>query len=155
VLNKRTIIGIGVGGAIIAIGLFSLVSSFGLQITPVDDTIGLGDSITYRPTAPEGATQYVNITGASFTIDLKSPRGGLQIPEREHKNNVDIEWVHLIDGVSVLKIKNTGDSELHVTGTLEYLEDPLKITYHILVIIAGMVIIGFSSAFSVRKPRGF
>jgi hypothetical protein len=155
VLNKRTAIGIGVGGAIIALGLFSLVTSFGVQTIQVDDTYGLGDSTTYSLTAPESSTQYVNITGTSFTIDLKTPRGGLQISEREHKNNVDLQWVHLIDGDSVLKIKNTGDSDLHVTGTFEALVDPIQITYHILVIIAGMIIVGFSSAFSVRKPRGF
>jgi len=33
--------------------------------------------------------------------------------------------------------------------------DPLFLTYHILVIIAGIVVIGFSAAFTVRKPRGF
>jgi len=155
VLSKRTTIGIAVGSVIIAIGMYSLVTSFGVQTIKVDDTYGLGDSTTFRLTAPESATQYVNITGTSFIIELHSPRGGLQIPEREHKNNVDIEWVHLRDGDSVLKIKNTGDSELHVTGTFEALVDPILITYHILVIISGIVILGFSSAFSVRKPRGF
>jgi len=34
-------------------------------------------------------------------------------------------------------------------------QDPLFLTYHILVIIAGIVVIGFSAAFTVRKPRGF
>ena len=154
-INKRTGIGIGVGSVIIAIGIFALVTSIGIQSIPFDDTYGIGKSTTYRFSAPEGTTQYVNITGSSFEIKLKTPKGGLQIPEREHKENVDIEWVHLTDGESILNIKNTGDSDVNVTGTFEALLDPMFITYRILIIIAGLVIVGFSSAFSIRKPRGF
>ncbi len=153
--SKRTGIGIGVGAVIIAIGVIALVTSFGLQTINVDDTYGIGEKTTYSLTAPEHATQYINITGNSFNIDLESPTGGLQIPERDHKNNVDIEWVHLVEGRSILKIRNTGDSELHVTGTMQALTDPMQIIFHVVVIISGIVILGFSSAFSMRKPSGF
>ncbi len=153
--SKRTVIGIGVGAVIIAIGVIALVTSFGLQTINVDDTYGIGEKTTYSLTAPAHATQYINITGNSFTIDLQSPTGGLQIPERDHKNNVDIEWVHLVEGRSILKIRNTGDSELHVTGTMQALTDPMQIIFHVVVIISGIVILGFSSAFSMRKPSGF
>jgi len=153
--SKRTGIGIGVGAVIIAIGVIALVTSFGLQTINVDDTYGIGEKTTYSLTAPAHATQYINITGNSFTIDLQSPTGGLQIPERDHKNNVDIEWVHLSEGRSILKIRNTGDSELHVTGTMQALTDPMQIIFHVAVIISGIVILGFSSAFSMRKPSGF
>ncbi len=153
--SKRTGIGIGVGAVIIAIGVIALVTSFGLQTIKVDDTYGIGEKTTYSLTAPNHATQYINITGNSFTIDLQSPTGGLQIPERDHKENVDIEWVHLKEGKSILKIRNTGDSELHVTGTLQALTDPMQIIFHVVVIISGIVILGFSSAFSMRKPSGF
>ena len=153
--SKRTGIGIGVGVVIIAIGVIALVTSFGLQTINVDDTYGIGEKTTYSLTAPEHATQYINITGNSFNIDLKSPTGGLQITETDHKNNLDIEWVHLVEGRSILKIRNTGDSELHVTGTLQALTDPMQIIFHVVVIISGIVILGFSSAFSMRKPSGF
>jgi len=153
--SKRTGIGIGVGSVIIAIGVIALVTSFGLQTINVDDTYGIGEKTTYSLTAPAHAKQYINITGNSFNIDLKSPRGGLQIPERDHKNNVDIEWVHLQEGRSILKIRNTGNSELHVTGTMQALTDPMQIIFHVVVIISGIVILGFSSAFSMRKPSGF
>ncbi len=153
--SKRTGIGIGVGAVIIAIGVIALVTSFGLQTINVDDTYGIGEKTTYSLTAPKHATQYINITGNSFTIDLQSPTGGLQIPERDHKENVDMEWVHLVEGRSILKIRNTGDSELHVTGTMQALTDPMQIIFHVVVIISGIVILGFSSAFSMRKPSGF
>ncbi len=154
-INKRTGIGIGVGSVIIAIGVIALVTSFGLQTINVDDTYGIGEKTTYSLTAPEHANQYINITGNSFNIALESPTGGLQIREADHKNNVDINWVHLKEGKSILKIRNTGDSDLHITGTLQALTDPMQIIFHVVVIISGIVILGFSSAFSMRKPSGF
>ena len=46
-----------------------------------------------------------------------------------------------------------------ITATEDYkfeLErDPLFFTYSILVIVAGIVVIGFSAGFSARKPKGF
>jgi hypothetical protein len=154
-LNKRTAIGIGVGSVIIAIGLYSLVSSFGLQTTKVNETFGVGESTSYQFTAPNHAKQFLNVTGNSFNLSLASPRGGLQIPEQGYKNNLSLEWVHLEDGKSHVVIKNTGDSELGISGTLQFLTDPIQITYHIVVITAGIIIIGFSAGFSIRKPRGF
>jgi len=72
-----------------------------------------------------------------------------------YKDKADISWVNTISGENVIKIQNIGNSELNAKGTLEKSRDPLFLTYHILVIIAGIVVIGFSAAFTVRKPRGF
>ena len=52
-------------------------------------------------------------------------------------------------------IQNTGESEFTETYRFELERDPLFFTYSILVIIAGIVIIGFSAGFSARKPKGF
>ena len=57
--------------------------------------------------------------------------------------------------MDIIQIQNTGKSEFNVTGIVELSRDPLFFTYHILVIIAGIVVIGFSAAFSAKKPRGF
>ena len=51
-------------------------------------------------------------------------------------------------------IQNTGDSEFIETYQFELERDPLFFTYSILVIIAGIVIIGFSAGFSAKKPKG-
>ena len=72
-----------------------------------------------------------------------------------YKNKADLSWTNTIPGENIIKIQNTGNSELNAKGTLEKSRDPLFLTYHILVIIAGIVVIGFSAAFTVRKPRGF
>jgi len=65
-ISKRTGVGISVGSVIIAIGAFALFTSIGLQTTEVDDTLGLGESESYRINAPEHATQTMKITGDSF-----------------------------------------------------------------------------------------
>jgi hypothetical protein len=166
VLSKRTIIGIAVGAIIATIGVVALFSSFGLQTVKVDENFAIGESTTYSFNAPAHAKQYLNITGNSFDVNLETPYGGLQIPRDNFKDDLSLEWVHLIDGQSILEIQNTGDSELleiqntgdselRVYGTIETLTDPIMFSYHILVIVTGLVIIGLSSAFSVRKPRGF
>lgn len=154
--TKRTIIGTIVGAAIIALGLGSLIMAFGLQIVEIDDKYGIGEGTSYKFNAPESSEQNVKIVGESFDITLKTPADGLQIPEpTEHKKEVTFQWFHLEDGESKLEIQNTGQSELYVTGTVQISTDPIYYTYHVLVMISGIVIIGFSAGFSIRKPRGF
>jgi len=155
VLSTRTIIGIVVGSVISAIGIYALVTSFGLQTVNVDDTFQVGESASYSFFAPESSKHFLNITADSFEVVLKSPEGGLKIKDEQFKKELSIEWVHLREGESKLEVRNTGDSELNISGYVTILTDPIQITYHILVIIAGLVIIGFSAGFSVRKPRGF
>ena len=154
-LSTRTIIGIVVGSVIIAIGSYALVTSFGLTTVNVDDTFQVGESTSYSFSAPEGSKHYLNITADSFEVFLRSPSGGLQIKDEQFKRELTFEWVHLEDGESRLKVNNTGNSELNIKGYMTILTDPIQITYHLLVIISGVVIIGFSAGFSVRKPRGF
>ncbi|MCH8996470.1 MAG: hypothetical protein IH915_05350 [Thaumarchaeota archaeon] len=154
-LSTRTIIGIVIGGAIIAIGSYALVTSFGLQTVNVDDTFQVGESTSYSFSAPKGSKHFLNITADSFEVFLRSPRGGLQIIDEQFKRELTVEWIHLQDGETKLKVNNTGASKLNISGYLTILTDPILITYHLLVIITGVVIIGFSAGFSVRKPRGF
>ena len=154
-ITKRTAIGIGVGSAIVAIGLASLFLHFGIQTIEVDETFDLGESTTYHVSAPEHTPQKMKITGDSFDVRLESPADGLQVPLTPHKNEVTFDWVHLADGESRINIQNTGDSEIHVVATFQTSTDPLFVTYDIMVVISGMVIVGFSLGFSVRKPRGF
>jgi len=155
VISKRTAIGIGVGSAIIAISTVSLFLNFGIQTIEVDETFGLGEKTTYRISAPEHTPQVMKITGDTFDVILESPADGLQIPLTTHKKEVNFSWVHLADGETRINIQNTGNSEIHVTGTFQASTDPLRITYDIMVMITGLVIIGLSLGFSIRKPRGF
>lgn len=154
-ISKRTVIGIAVGSVIVAIGIVSLITLFGIQTIQVDETFGLGESTSYSLNAPNHTPQTMSITGNTFNVTLSSPGGGLHIPLTTHKNEVTFDWVHLADGTSRIDIQNTGDSEVRVVATFQASTDPIFFTKAILVIISGLVIMGFSLAFSIRKPRGF
>ena len=154
-ISKRTVIGIAVWSVIVAIGIVSLITLFGIQTIQVDETFGLGESTSYRLNAPNHTPQTMKITGNTFNVTLSSPGGGLHIPLTTHKNEVTFDWVHLADGTSRIDIQNTGDSEVRVVATFQASTDPIFFTKAILVITSGLVIMGFSLAFSIRKPRGF
>jgi len=153
VFTKRTIIGIGAGIVISAIGVVALITSFGIQSINVDETIVVGDKTSFAFNAPLGAKENLEITGASFQITL-TPSEEEKIV-RNHKGKVTVEWIVMEEGHNKLEIQNTGDSELKLEGTFEISSDPILFTYHILVITSGVIIIGFSAGFSVKKPRGF
>lgn len=151
--TKRTAIGIGAGIAISAIGVVALITSFGIQSINVDETVAVGDKTSFAFNAPLGAKESLEISGASFEVTLTT--SGEEKTTRTHKGKVTVEWIVAEEGQNRLEIQNTGDSELQLKGTFEVSSDPILFTYHILVITAGVVIIGFSAAFSVKKPRGF
>ncbi|WP_428325318.1 hypothetical protein [Nitrosopumilus sp.] len=154
-LSKRTIIGLVVGSIIIGIGIYSLISDIGLQTVEVDETFALGESTSYQIRANSGGHQLMTITGDKFDLKLSSPGDGLQIPMKSYSEEVTLEWTHLEDGITMINIQNTGSTDLHIVATLNITVDPILFTYHLVVITAGMVIIGFSMGFTLRKPKGF
>lgn len=153
-LSKFTGIGIGIGAVIVAIGLYALVSAFGLQTITVEETFKVGESTTYQFVAPKSSHQNFRVTGESFHIKLETPADGIQ-EDNNFKKEIAFDWFVLREGTNRIAIQNTGQSELEVTGTFEKNTDPILFTYHIMVLTAGVVIIGFSAAFSARKPKGF
>ena len=155
-LNKYTIIGLIVGCIISGLGVMSMIDFLvnPIDVMDFDDYFGVGESTTFVFQAPEDSLQKLVITGSSFDVKVSTPDNIAKF-DNSYKNKADISWVSTVLGENVIKIQNTGQSELNAKGTLEKSRDPLFLTYHILVIIAGIVVIGFSAAFTVRKPRGF
>jgi hypothetical protein len=125
-----------------------------VDIMDFDDDFGVGESTIFSFQAPENSVQKLMITGISFDVKV-SIQDNVAKFDNSYKDKADISWVNTIAGENIIKIQNTGNSELNAKGTLEKSRDPLFFTYHILVVIAGIVVIGFSAAFTVRKPRGF
>ena len=119
-----------------------------------DDGFGIGESTTFVFQAPENSLQKIVITGNSFDVKISIPDNVAKF-DSSYKNKADLSWINTVAGENIIKIQNTGQSELNAKGALEKSRDPLFLTYHLLVIIAGIVVIGFSAAFTVRKPRGF
>ena len=155
-LNKYTIVGLIAGGIISGLGVISMIDFLAnpVDVMDFDDDFGVGESTIFSFQAPENSFQKLMITGSSFDVKVLTPDNAAKF-DNSYKNKADISWINTVSGENVIKIQNTGDSELNAKGTLEKSRDPLFLTYHILVIIAGIVVIGFSAAFTVRKPRGF
>ena len=155
-LNNYTIIGLIVVGIITALGIGSMIDSLANpnEIRQTNDTFGTGDSDRIRFNAPANSFQTMVITGDAFDVKIFAS---------DEKNNVDssykdkatFSWTNTVSGENIIQIQNTGKSEFNISGTFELSRDPLFFTYHIMDIIAGIVVIGFSAAFTARKPRGF
>ena len=153
-LNKKTAIGIGVGIIITAIGVASLILSLGTQTQSIEETVGIGKNTIYKFQAQKHFHELLNVTGSSFHVKLKTPGTGLQVDE-DFKKEISFDWYSLEDGQHRINVTNTGDSNLKVAGKLEFINDPILFTYHAVVAIAGIIIIGISAGFTIRKPRGF
>jgi len=155
-LNKYTMIGLIVGCIISGLGTASMIDSFvnPIETIQTNDTFGIGDSDKIGFNAPTNSFQTLTIIGDTFDVKILTS---------DEKNNIDnsyrdketFSWTNMVSGENVIQIQNTGKSEFNISGTFEVSRDPLFLTYHMLVIIAGIVVIGFSAAFTVRKPRGF
>ena len=154
-LTKRTIIGLLAGIIIITLGGASLILHIGVHTDDFQDVIQVGDLVHYTIPAPNHSPQSMIITGDSFDLKLESPGDGLQIPKTSYKNKLALEWTHLEDGETKIQIQNTGNTELLITGVLVRSSDPIWFTYDVMVMITGIVIIGFSMGFTMRKPKGF
>ena len=154
-LSKRTIIGLIAGIIIFTIGGASLITHIGTLTINENYVVEVGDSASYTIPAPEHTKQIMNITGDAFDLKFESPANGLQIPKDSFKDELLLEWTHLADGETKIQIQNTGNTELLITGVLVRSSDPIWFTYDVMVMITGIVIIGFSMGFTMRKPKGF
>ena len=154
-LSKRTVIGLIIGSIIIAIGASSFFLHLGPTIINDIDPVEVGRSASYTIPAPANTPQSMKIIGDSFDLKLQSPGDGLQIPKTSYKKELKLDWEHFENGETKIQIQNTGNTELELTGILIRSSDPIWFTYDIMVIITGMVIIGFSMGFTLRKPKGF
>ena len=155
-LATRTIIGIIVGSLVIGLGGYSLVTSLAPTISMNENfVIGSGESASFSIPAPKDASQYMMIVGDAFDVKLISPGDGLNIPNTSYKKELVLDWTHAEEGKTIIVIQNTGGSELEITANTNQTPDPFGITFDFMVITSGVIILGFSLGFTLRKPKGF
>ena len=154
-LSKRTIIGLIAGIAIITIGGASLITHIGTLTINENYVVEVGDSASYTIPAPIHTSQSMTITGDAFDLKLESPGNELQIPKTSYKNELKLDWTHTVDGETKIQIQNTGKTELEITGVITTSYKPEIITLDFMVLITGVLVIGFSMGFTLRKPKGF
>lgn len=153
-LTKKTLAGIGIGSLVVALGTYFLLQSIVTDIHQVNESVEVGKSDIFEFDAQKHYHEILNVTGSSFHVKLKTPADGLQV-DKDFEKEISFDWYSLTDGKHFINITNTGDSALHVTGELQAVQNPIVFMSHLIVISSGVLIIGFSAAFSIRKPRGF
>ena len=155
-LNKFTIIGLIVGSIISILGVASMADSLSNpnEVQEDSQTFGVGDLDKIQFNAPENSSQSITIIADSFDVKITTPNSENNV-DASFKDKATFSWISENSGETIIMIQNTGESEFTETYRFELEQDPLFFTYSILVIIAGIVIIGFSAGFSARKPKGF
>tara|TARA_Y100000996_G_scaffold218307_1_gene171564 strand:+ start:445 stop:915 length:471 start_codon:yes stop_codon:yes gene_type:complete len=155
-LNKFTIIGLIIGSVISLLGVSSMVDSISNpdEVQEDSQTFGIGDMDKIQFNAPENSSQSINIVGDSFDVKISTPDSNNDV-DQSFKGKANLSWTSVSSGETIIIIQNTGQSEFTENYRFELERDPLFFTYSILVIIAGIVIIGFSAGFSAKKPKGF
>ena len=155
-LNKFTIIGLIIGSVISLLGVSSMIDSLSNPDEVQEDSqiFGIGDMDKIQFNAPENSSQSITIIGDSFDVKISTPDSSNDI-DQSFKGKANLSWTSVTSGETIIIIQNTGDSEFTENYRFELERDPLFFTYSILVIIAGIVIIGFSAGFSAKKPKGF
>ena len=155
-LNKFTIIGLIIGSAISLLGVSSMIDSLNNPNEVQEDSqiFGIGEMDKIQFNAPENSSQKITITGDSFDVKISTPNSDNNVDE-SFEGKANLSWTSVTSGETIIVIQNTGQSEFTEDYRFELERDPLFFTYSILVIIAGIVIIGFSAGFSAKKPKGF
>jgi hypothetical protein len=153
-LTKKSAIGIGIGSIAVGLGTFFLLQTIMSNVHDVNDIVDIGKNDVFQFDAQKHYHESLNVTGSSFHITIKTSDEGLKI-DNDFKNEKSIDWFSLENGKHFINITNTGGSVLHVTGKLQAVTNPLIFTSHFIVISSGVLIIGISAVFSIRRPKGF
>ena len=154
-LTGRTVIGLVAGAAIIGLASASMILDLTRGPLDVTEAFEPGEFTSYQITGDEGATHRITVTAERFEMELTGPGNDALIPRTEFAGEFSTEWTHQENGRTLISIQNRGGDQMVVSGSFETAGDPLVFAYHLVVITSGVVIIGFSMAFSLRKPRGF
>lgn len=154
-LTRRTIIGIIAGAAIIGLATASTIIDLTGGPLNVTETYGPGEPTAYQISGDAGATHTIRIIGERFEMEMTPPGGDTTIPRTEFADEHTVQWTQKEAGRTHISVQNTGGDDITIHGTFDIALDPIRFAYHLVVITSGVVIIGFSLAFSIRKPRGF
>jgi hypothetical protein len=153
-LTKKSAAGIGIGLVAVVLGTFFLIQTITSNDHVVNDIVDIGKSDVFEFDAQKHYHELLTVTGSSFHVKLKTPADGIQI-DKDFQKVASLDWHSLADGKHFINITNTGSSVLDVTGKLQAVTNPIIFTSHLIVISSGVLIIGISAAFSIRRPRGF
>ncbi len=153
--GKLIYAGMAAGAIIIGIATASLIMDLTRGQLEITETFAVGESTSYQITGDADSVHTLIITAESFEMELQSPGDGFAIPRSVFTDSYRVEWMHEESGRTAISLQNTGKTEMVVEGMLSVSVDPIFMAYHGVVITSGVLIVGFTMAMRLRKPRGF
>lgn len=153
-LTKKTAVGIGIGSFLIIFGIYFIIQELTSNTHDVNDVVDIGKSDIFQFDTQKHYHEFLNITGSSFHVKMKTSSTGLSVDD-DFKNKISFDWVSLENGKHFINITNTGGTTLNVFGKLQAVTDPMIFTTLLISITSGVLITGISAVFSIKKPKGF
>ena len=137
------------GAVFITVGIAAVVYSGVAVEVALDNTLrpGLTDEIT--PEMDEGSRLAIHATGSTFDFTAQDPDGNALTSVTDQ---LDFRYNLTADtpGEHRITIRNTGDSDVVITGTAETKAGPLGFTGPMMLIITGVIVAGLSMRFRRR-----
>jgi len=140
---------IGAGAIFIAVGIAAALYS-GVAVTvPLDKTLGPGLTDEITPEMDVGNTLSIRALGSTFDFTVQDPDGNALASTKDQS---DFSYNLTADkaGEYTVTIKNTGTSDVEITGTTQTKAGPLGFTGPMMLIITGVIVAGISLRFRQR-----
>jgi hypothetical protein len=140
---------IAAGAIFIAVGVAAAVYSGLAVAVPLDYTLtpGLTDEIT--PDMDEGNQLSIQAAGSIFDFSVHDPDRNALVTVA-NQTNFSYDLTADKSGVYRVTIKNTGNSDVVITGTAQTKAGPLGFTGPMMLIITGVIVAGISLRFRRR-----
>lgn len=140
---------IAAAAVFIAVGIAAAIYS-GVAVTvPLDNTLGPGLTDEITPEMEEGGQLSIHATGSTFDFTIQNPAGN-NITSTRDQTDFSYELTADAPGEYTIVIKNTGDSDVTITGTTQTKAGPLGFTGPMMLIITGVIVAGISLRFRRR-----
>jgi len=149
-LSQKTFYAMLAAGAVfIAVGVAASIYSGVAVKVPLDNTLGPGLSDEITPEMDEGNSLSIHAAGSTFDFTAQDPDENTLTSV---KDQTDYRYGLTASkpGEYRITIKNTGDSDVVITGTAQTKAGPLGFTGPMMLIITGVIVVGLSLRFRRR-----
>ena len=140
---------IAAGAIFIAIGIASSIYANQPVDVRLDNTVmpGLSDDIT--PDMNMGNTASIMVSGSTFEIKIEDPDKQV-ITSKNNITSFSYDLTAEKSGEYHFGIKNTGSTNLTITGHAQTKESPLGLSGALMLLVTGVIVVGLGLRFSRR-----
>ena len=147
--SKMFYAALAAGTAFIVIGAASSIYSNLAVDVPLDNTVRPGMSDIITPEMNVGNTASIILSGSMFDITIQEPDGQV-IRSETNITSFRHDLTAQKAGEYRIEIKNTGNTDLMVTGHAQTKASPLALSGALMLVVTGVIVIGLSLRFRNR-----